>query len=146
MGCGVCLFVAMAVIIMVMALKKSVKSCPEEWMQMKENCYYISTLMATWEYSNDNCSSLGASLTVIEDPKELAFLVRQCRRFLSFWIGLKRTPQMEWRWINNHPFNQSWRSLDATTEGDCVSVSQETLQTQNCSTLQLWICKRVVGP
>uniref|UniRef100_A0A8C4SMN5 C-type lectin domain-containing protein n=1 Tax=Erpetoichthys calabaricus TaxID=27687 RepID=A0A8C4SMN5_ERPCA len=41
---------------------KVVNFCPETWMQVKANCYFISVRRSTWAESNKHCSSHGAQL------------------------------------------------------------------------------------
>ncbi|XP_039620444.1 killer cell lectin-like receptor subfamily B member 1B allele B [Polypterus senegalus] len=114
-------------------------------MQVKSNCYYISVRRSTWAESNKHCSSHGAQLVVIEDQEGLEFLFLQCRRFLTFWIGLNRSPQEEWRWVNNELFNHSRWTLGVSAGGHCACVAQESIESLNCSSQHHWICRMAVA-
>ncbi|NXE85553.1 CLC2B protein, partial [Cochlearius cochlearius] len=62
--------------------------CPEEWVGYRNACYYLSTDEGGWEWSQERCSSHGASLAVLEMGWEL-FILR-LKGNVDCWVGLRR--------------------------------------------------------
>lgn len=44
--------------------------CPFTWIGYRGRCYHFSEAEGNWTSSRDNCSALGASLAVFEDPED----------------------------------------------------------------------------
>ncbi|XP_069836040.1 killer cell lectin-like receptor subfamily F member 1 isoform X2 [Dendropsophus ebraccatus] len=88
---------------------KSHKSapCDGDWIQYRGKCYYISTEYDTWSNSERFCSSHDASLSIIDNKKELHFLFR-IKGKENCWIGLRRTDDNKaWIWTNGTLYDGS---------------------------------------
>ncbi|NWX24299.1 CLC2B protein, partial [Aegotheles bennettii] len=63
--------------------------CPDEWVQYRRVCYYLSEGEGSWEWSQEQCSSLRASLAVLQRDWEMEFAWRLRGNF-DYWLGLRR--------------------------------------------------------
>ncbi|XP_072104447.1 hepatic lectin-like [Mobula birostris] len=79
-------------------LKENLPSCPEQWVQFKQNCYLFSSNTATWEKANESCASGNAHLMVINNVAEEEFL-RKAVHDNTYWIGLTYYNRML-RWVD----------------------------------------------
>ncbi|NWU54706.1 CLC2H protein, partial [Dromas ardeola] len=62
--------------------------CPEEWIGYRNVCYYLSRDKGSWEWSQEQCLSRGASLAMPRREGEL-FLWR-LKGNADYWLGLRR--------------------------------------------------------
>ncbi|CAG10208.1 unnamed protein product, partial [Tetraodon nigroviridis] len=92
--------------------------------------------------------ALGAALVSIEDPQESVFIHENLELFQdsskTFWIGLYKTHEGEWMWIDNSVVDYTnWESQMPNSEA-CVAISSETGQwaTTSCSRYRSYICKK----
>ncbi|KAG6923557.1 C-type lectin domain family 2 member D [Chelydra serpentina] len=65
-------------------------ACPDDWIGYRGKCYLFSKAAGNWTSGQSNCSSLGASLAVIDTQKDLDFL-QQYKGSPAHWIGLWRS-------------------------------------------------------
>uniref|UniRef100_A0A8C3HY38 C-type lectin domain-containing protein n=1 Tax=Chrysemys picta bellii TaxID=8478 RepID=A0A8C3HY38_CHRPI len=79
-------------------------ACPDDWIGYQGKCYLFSKADGTWNESQSNCSSLNASLAVIDTQKDLDFL-QQYKGSPAHWIGLRRDTSQPWRWADGTEFN-----------------------------------------
>uniref|UniRef100_A0A674J4S5 C-type lectin domain-containing protein n=1 Tax=Terrapene triunguis TaxID=2587831 RepID=A0A674J4S5_9SAUR len=78
------------------------RCCPDGWVGYGGKCYYFSEAEGTWNKSQSNCSSSGASLAAIDTPSS----PQTFEWYLSeHWIGLRREPGQPWKWTNGTEFN-----------------------------------------
>ncbi|NXI90491.1 CLC2B protein, partial [Psophia crepitans] len=63
--------------------------CPDDWVGYRNVCYYLSQEEGSWEWSQERCSSHGASLAVLQRAWEMEFLSR-LKGNVDFWVGLQR--------------------------------------------------------
>ncbi|NWS63048.1 CLC2B protein, partial [Chunga burmeisteri] len=63
--------------------------CPEDWVGHRNICYYLSEAEGSWSESQEQCSSLGASLAVLKREWEMEFLLR-LRGNIDYWLGVRR--------------------------------------------------------
>uniref|UniRef100_A0A8C3RN72 C-type lectin domain-containing protein n=1 Tax=Chelydra serpentina TaxID=8475 RepID=A0A8C3RN72_CHESE len=86
-------------------------ACPDDWIGYRGKCYLFSKAAGNWTSGQSNCSSLGASLAVIDTQKDLDFL-QQYKGSPAHWIGLWRSdPAQPWKWADGTEFNNSLRCL-----------------------------------
>ncbi|XP_062825669.1 C-type lectin domain family 2 member B [Anolis carolinensis] len=114
----------------------TVLSCPSGWVGYEGKCYNFSESEGTWDSSQNNCSASGASLVVIEDQKEMDFIM-QHKRATDYWIGLKREKGQPWKWPNGTVFN-GWFEIGA--DGPCAYLNDEKASSTLCVTRRNWIC------
>ncbi|CAM4563472.1 unnamed protein product [Lepidochelys olivacea] len=80
-------------------------ACPDDWIGYRGKCYLFSKAHGTWNEGQSTCSSLNASLAVIDTPQDLDFL-QQHKGSPACWIGLwRRDPAQPWKWVDGTEFN-----------------------------------------
>ena len=45
--------------------------CPDDWVGHRRVCFYLSTAEGSWDWSQQQCSALGASLVVLRREWEM---------------------------------------------------------------------------
>ncbi|CAM5098913.1 unnamed protein product [Natator depressus] len=80
-------------------------ACPDDWIGYRGKCYLFSKAHGTWNEGQSTCSSLNASLAVIDTQQDLDFL-QQHKGSPACWIGLwRRDPAQPWKWADGTEFN-----------------------------------------
>ncbi|XP_076014204.1 macrophage mannose receptor 1 [Genypterus blacodes] len=127
--------------------------CPEpkkqkSWLPFKGHCYsFLSSRVDNWAHASVECMRMGASLVSVEDPQEALF-IQQNLEILhdvqkSFWIGMYKSHEGEWMWIDNSVVDYTnWKKGMPKSEM-CVEVNSESGQwsTNSCSRYRSYICK-----
>ncbi|XP_074873433.1 C-type lectin domain family 2 member B-like [Carettochelys insculpta] len=112
--------------------------CPDGWVGYRGKCYYFSEEEGNWTYSRDNCSSLGASLAVIDAPQERDFMHRY-KGPSEHWIGLRWDLNKLWIWVNGREFNNMF---EVRGRGECAYLNDAAVGSSWCSSLRRWICSK----
>ncbi|GAB0201665.1 tenascin-X [Grus japonensis] len=81
-----------------------VLACPDDWVGYRNICYYLSNEEGSWEWSQERCSSHGASLAVLQREWEMEFLLR-LKGNTDVWLGLRRQGE-RLEWVDGSSFNQ----------------------------------------
>ncbi|KAM9119414.1 C-type lectin domain family 2 member A-like [Pangshura tecta] len=114
-------------------------ACPGDWVGYRGKCYLFSKADGTWNEGQSNCSSLNASLAVIDTQKDLAFL-HQHKGSSVRWIGLcRRDPAQPWRWVDGTEFNNSLFKVEG--DGLYVYLNDRPSISLGHTTMQ-WICSQ----
>ncbi|XP_059571338.1 C-type lectin domain family 2 member D-like isoform X3 [Alligator mississippiensis] len=92
----------------------------------------------SWNSSQSNCSSHGASLAVIDSIDDLEFMLRHKGR-PYYWIGLWKETSQLWRWTNGTVFNYLF---PIRGEGDCAYVNDDGVSSSRCSSKRNFICSQ----
>ncbi|XP_032643784.2 C-type lectin domain family 2 member D-like [Chelonoidis abingdonii] len=115
--------------------------CPDGWVGYGGKCYCFSEAEGNWAYSQNNCSSLGASLAVTDTLQDLDFLLRYKGKD-QHWIGLRREQELgqPWKWANGTEFNNLF---GITADGDCAYLNDENrVSSLRCTSERHWICSK----
>ncbi|XP_076216534.1 C-type lectin domain family 2 member D-like [Aptenodytes patagonicus] len=80
-----------------------VLACPDSWVGYCKVCYYLSKEEGSWEWSQEQCSSLGASLAVLKMRWEMELLLR-LKGNVDYWLGLRRQGE-HLEWVDGSSFN-----------------------------------------
>ncbi|XP_040023036.2 macrophage mannose receptor 1 [Gasterosteus aculeatus] len=135
-------------------------NCPEPkkqitWIPFRGHCYFFrSSAVNKWGHASVECLKMGASLVSIEDPQESLFIQQNLQLLhdeaKSFWIGLYKTDEGGWMWIDNNVVDYAnWRS-GMPNKGSCVYINSEDGRwvTHNCERYKSYICKtaKVIAP
>ncbi|XP_026540258.1 C-type lectin domain family 2 member D-like [Notechis scutatus] len=140
----VLVFIIIALIIKIVTLGKEEKSCPIcapcESFACPEICdrfrgIYIYTELKNWHMSSDICSSLNASLVVIDTQKNLDFLVENLNPG-DYWFGLSKKDQV-WKWPNGTEFTNQF---PVEGEGACAYINEKGANSTICSMEKHFIC------
>ncbi|XP_056290315.1 macrophage mannose receptor 1-like [Pseudoliparis swirei] len=133
-------------------------NCPEpkkkkSWIPFRGHCYsFMSSVMEDWAHASVECVKMGATLVSIEDPQESLFIEHNLNILQdsakSFWIGLHKTHEDEWMWIDNSAVDYvNWKT--GMPESDsCVDISSDSglWNTHTCTRHKSYICKIAKAP
>uniref|UniRef100_A0A8B9SF26 C-type lectin domain-containing protein n=1 Tax=Apteryx owenii TaxID=8824 RepID=A0A8B9SF26_APTOW len=117
--------------------------CPFTWIGYRGRCYHFSEAEGNWTSSRDNCSALGASLAVFEDPEDTSFMMRY-KGMSEHWVGLSRKDEEQpWQWADNSrlPPPSGIRG-----GGNCAYLNDNGLSSSRCSTERSWVCTKSLVP
>ncbi|XP_039197785.1 C-type lectin domain family 2 member D-like [Crotalus tigris] len=113
------------------------RPCPPDWIGHQKKCFYFSNEEKNWTASQEFCSSYNASLAIIEN-EELDF-VQRYKGSSPHWIGFKREPGQDWKWINGNA--STWTVLG--DGGNCAFLNDEGKASSSmCRTAHHWICSK----
>ncbi|KAM7390313.1 hypothetical protein PAMA_008472 [Pampus argenteus] len=135
-------------------------NCPEPkkrktWIPFRGHCYsFISSVVDNWAHATVECLKMGSSLVSILDPHE-GFFIQQNLELLqdeakSFWLGMYRTHEGEWMWVDNSVVDYTNWKAGAPNSDLCVDIQSDNGQwsTSSCSRYRSYICKtpKVIPP
>ncbi|XP_037550261.1 macrophage mannose receptor 1 [Nematolebias whitei] len=128
-------------------------NCPESkkqrpWIPFRGHCYaFLSSMVDNWAQASVECLKMGASLVSIQDPVEEKF-IQQTIELLqdsakSFWIGLYKSHDDEWMWIDNSIVDYTNWKTGMPKSDLCVNIHSDSGQwsTTTCSRYRSYICK-----
>ncbi|XP_024910181.1 macrophage mannose receptor 1-like [Cynoglossus semilaevis] len=135
-------------------------NCPESkkektWIPFRGHCYsFLSSKVDNWAHASVECLKLGATLVSIQDPTEGQFIQKNLELLQdgakTFWIGLYKTHEGEWMWIDNGVVDYTNWKAGMPKSDTCVDINSESGQwsTNSCSRYRSYICKtpKVVTP
>ncbi|XP_005312579.2 C-type lectin domain family 2 member B-like isoform X1 [Chrysemys picta bellii] len=119
-------------------VSRSTSSCVDGWIGYRGKCYYFSEAEGNWTYSQNNCSSLGASLAVIDTRQDLDFILRY-KGTTDPWIGLQRGSDHHWKWANGTKFNNLF---EVRGDANCAFLTETAVSSSRCYTVRSWICNK----
>ncbi|KAK2859585.1 hypothetical protein Q5P01_004205 [Channa striata] len=135
-------------------------NCPESkkqrtWIPFRGHCYsFLSSMVDNWAHASVECLKMGASLASIQDPQEGLFIQQNLELLQdgakTFWIGLYKTHEGEWMWIDNSVVDYTnWQTGMPKSE-TCVNIHSDSGQwsTNSCNRYRSYICKipKVITP
>ncbi|XP_039373261.1 C-type lectin domain family 2 member D-like [Mauremys reevesii] len=115
-------------------------ACPNGWVTFQGKCYYFSEAEGSWNNSQSNCSSLGASLAAIDTQQDMDFMLRY-RSHRDHWFGLQREQDLQpWIWVNGTKFN-NWFKIGGG--GKCAYLKEaKAISSSRCSMERHWVCSK----
>ncbi|CAJ1082520.1 macrophage mannose receptor 1 [Xyrichtys novacula] len=128
--------------------------CPESrgmtsWIPFRGHCYaFFNYNDESWASASVDCLKKDASLLSIVDPQEALFVQENVHLLQdsakSFWIGLYKTREGEWKWIDNSVVDYTNWEKGMPHSDTCVEINSETGQwaTNRCYRSRSYICKR----
>uniref|UniRef100_A0A3B3CKH3 C-type lectin domain-containing protein n=2 Tax=Oryzias melastigma TaxID=30732 RepID=A0A3B3CKH3_ORYME len=82
------------------------QTCPKDWIQFKESCYFIYNLNSPWKSWNESqqfCQMKKSDLVVINNREEQTFIKSRIEYYHDihhgYWIGLRRINN-NWIWVD----------------------------------------------
>ncbi|XP_041824858.1 macrophage mannose receptor 1 [Melanotaenia boesemani] len=127
--------------------------CPESkklraWMPFRGHCYHFHISgVDNWAHASVECLKMGASLLSIEDPTEGRFIQQNLEILQdgakTFWIGLYKSHDGNWMWIDNSVVDYTNWKKDMPKSDSCVDIHSDSGQwsTNSCSRYRSYICK-----
>ncbi|XP_047205018.1 macrophage mannose receptor 1 [Girardinichthys multiradiatus] len=134
--------------------------CPKSkkqgsWIPFRGHCYsFLSSVVHNWAHASVECLKMGASLASIQDPVEGAFIHKNLELLQdeakSFWIGLYKSHDDEWLWIDNSVIDYANWKTGMPNSDSCVNIDSDSgkWSTISCSRYRSYICKtpKVIPP
>ncbi|XP_063174887.1 C-type lectin domain family 2 member D-like isoform X1 [Chroicocephalus ridibundus] len=114
-----------------------VLACPDDWVWYRNVCYYLSRAEGSWEWSQEQCSSHGASLAMPRREGEMEFLWR-LKGNVDYWLGLRRQGE-RLQWVNGSSFNQTF---EVHGQGECAYLYDGAVASAGCSQSRPYICSK----
>lgn len=119
-----------------------VLACPYEWVGYRNVCYYLSGRQdqGSWNWSQEQCTTHGASLATVTRDWELNFL-RQLKDSADSWLGLRRQGE-RLLCVDGSPFKETF---PVQGHAECVYLNGEDVATSSCQQSRPYICSKAVG-
>ncbi|XP_072704184.1 C-type lectin domain family 2 member B-like isoform X2 [Ciconia boyciana] len=114
-----------------------VLACPDDWVGYRNVCYYLSREEGSWDWSQEQCSSHGASLAVLKRDWEKEFLLR-LKGNIDYWLGLRRQGE-HLEWVDGSSFNDTFL---VRGQGVCVYLNEHAVASSSCSQLRPYLCSK----
>ncbi|KAM9168496.1 C-type lectin domain family 2 member B-like isoform 1-T2 [Mergus octosetaceus] len=116
-----------------------VLACPYEWVGYRNVCYYLSGQQeqGNWSWSQERCSTHGASLAMVTRDWELKFL-RQFKDNGDSWLGLRRRGE-QLLWVDGSSFKETFPVQGGA---ECVYLNGEDAATSSCWQSRPYICSK----
>ncbi|XP_054039785.1 C-type lectin domain family 2 member B-like isoform X1 [Rissa tridactyla] len=118
-----------------------VLACPDDWVGYRNVCYYLSRAEGSWEWSQEQCSSHGASLAMPRREWEMEFLWSQ-KAHVDCWLGLRRRGE-HLQWVDGGRFNQRFV---VQGQGECAYLYDGAVASAGCSQSRPYICSKPQAP
>nr|XP_042124174.1 low affinity immunoglobulin epsilon Fc receptor [Peromyscus maniculatus bairdii] len=136
---------------MEMLISKGVacSTCPKNWLNFQQKCYYFGKGSKQWIQARFTCSDLEGRLVSIHSQEEQDFLMRHINKQDS-WIGLRDlNVEGEFVWMDGSPVGYSnWNPGEPNNAGqgeDCVMMrgSGQWNDAYCRSYLDAWVCEQL---
>ncbi|XP_063174896.1 C-type lectin domain family 2 member B-like isoform X1 [Chroicocephalus ridibundus] len=114
-----------------------VLACPEDWVGYRNVCYYLSRAEGSWNWSQEQCSSHGASLAMPRREWEMEFLLR-LKGNMDYWLGLRRRGE-RLQWVDGSSFNQR---IPVKGHEPCLFLNDHDLMSASCSQVRPYLCSK----
>ncbi|XP_063174861.1 C-type lectin domain family 2 member D-like isoform X2 [Chroicocephalus ridibundus] len=114
-----------------------VLACPDDWVGYHNVCYSFSRAEGSWEWSQEQCSSHGASLAMPRREGEMEFLWSQ-KAHVDYWLGLRRQGE-RLQWVDGSSFNQTF---EVQGQGECAYLYDGAVASAGCSQSRPYICSK----
>ncbi|XP_054039817.1 C-type lectin domain family 2 member B-like isoform X3 [Rissa tridactyla] len=118
-----------------------VLACPDDWVGYRNVCYYLSRAEGSWNWSQEQCSSHGASLAMPRREGEMEFLWSQ-KAHVDCWLGLRRRGE-RLQWVDGSSFNQRF---EVQGQGECAYLYDGAVASAGCSQSRPYICSKPQVP
>ncbi|KAM6038952.1 C-type lectin domain family 2 member B-like isoform 4-T4 [Theristicus caerulescens] len=115
----------------------AVLACPWDWVGYRNVCYYLSSEEGSWEWSQERCSSLGASLAVPKMGWEMDFLWH-LKGNVDYWLGLRRRGE-RLEWLDGSSFNLP---VHVWGREPCLYLNDRDLASSSCSQSRPYLCSK----
>ncbi|XP_074423922.1 C-type lectin domain family 2 member B-like isoform X3 [Larus michahellis] len=112
-------------------------ACPDDWVGYRNVCYYLSRDEGSWEWSQEQCSSHGASLAMPRREWEMEFLLR-LKGNMDYWLGLRRRGE-RLQWVDGSSFNQR---IPVKGHEPCLFLNDHDLMSASCSQARPYLCSK----
>ncbi|XP_066458237.1 CD209 antigen-like protein 2 [Eleutherodactylus coqui] len=116
------------------------RSCPHQWIQTENKCYFFSENKKAKEESEKNCSQMSSRLATVKEGIVLRLATAMER---EFWVGLSTSgfyyQEDSWSGV----WSDDSRVSIQEGSGTCAKLGRR-LMLENCYKELYWICERDV--
>ncbi|XP_037532170.1 perlucin-like protein [Nematolebias whitei] len=137
--------------------------CPDGWLQVEDQCFFLSTERLDFSTSAAKCKDIGAHLAILTTREQHEAVEKEGRRlgghYIFYWIGLSdATNEGDWRWMDNSMLTTSFWNVhksepDNHTSGgpdgeDCAVVDSHSQSWYDvpCGFQYPRICQKAADP
>uniref|UniRef100_H2MN39 C-type lectin domain-containing protein n=1 Tax=Oryzias latipes TaxID=8090 RepID=H2MN39_ORYLA len=120
---------------------KEMTTCPKDWIQFQESCYFFYNLNSpwkTWDQSRQFCQSNKSDLVVISSLEEQTFIKSKIKYYYDtlhgYWIGLQKVNNI-WIWVDGSPDTLGYLNNPGSSDNFTCII-------QNATLTQSWIQNR----
>ncbi|NXI58160.1 CLC1B protein, partial [Chloroceryle aenea] len=118
--------------------------CPVNWKWVGgETCFYFSEKEATWQESEEFCSTQNATLLMLKRRSKL-ISISQISEKMYYWIGLSYGAG-GWSWIDNTKLSTKrvdWIDLSSSQNCAYLHYRKSRVYSENCNEKYPWICEK----
>ncbi|KAM6326032.1 uncharacterized protein FN964_016569 isoform 2-T2 [Alca torda] len=114
-----------------------VLACPDDWVGYRSVCYYLLRDEGSWEWSQEQCSSHGASLAMPRREGEMEFLWR-LKGNMDYWLSLRRRGE-RLEWVDGSSFNQT---IPVKGHEPSLFLNDHDLLSASCSQSRPYLCSK----
>ncbi|KAM5170569.1 uncharacterized protein ACMZJ9_003484 [Mantella aurantiaca] len=122
--------------------------CEAGWVYYWFSCYHVSSNVYKWNDSKTDCENRNAQLVVINDEREMNFLLTISEKTKTWWIGLTEADG-SWRWVDGTSYEMTpklWlpHQPDNHSGGeDCAELKYgKGWNDAHCSNKSPYICEK----
>ncbi|XP_013917915.1 PREDICTED: C-type lectin domain family 5 member A-like isoform X1 [Thamnophis sirtalis] len=112
------------------------------WERFRGHDYLFSEEKNTWQISQLECEDWTSKLLIIDDTKELEFIINKTA-MANYFIGLTYSePIKKWKWIDHKDHNMILFPIKATMDKECAAILAGNVSPVSCNDEYNWICEK----
>ncbi|XP_063150798.1 C-type lectin domain family 5 member A-like [Candoia aspera] len=113
------------------------------WERFRGNDYWFSEDKTTWLISQINCRDWKSDLVIINNTKELEFIISKTT-MAEYFIGLTYSePRNKWIWSDDKELNMNLFPMRLRTmDEECATIRAGVLSPASCYQTYSWICEK----
>ncbi|XP_070791493.1 C-type lectin domain family 5 member A-like isoform X1 [Pituophis catenifer annectens] len=112
------------------------------WERFRGHDYLFSEEKATWLISQLDCKDWKSNLVIINDTKELEFVINKTA-MANYFIGLTYSESTKkWEWIDHKEHNINLFPIKAIMDKECVAIGAGDVSPVSCYDDYNWVCEK----
>uniref|UniRef100_A0A8C5RGG4 C-type lectin domain-containing protein n=1 Tax=Laticauda laticaudata TaxID=8630 RepID=A0A8C5RGG4_LATLA len=114
----------------------------QRWERFREHDYLFSEEKAKWLISQADCEQWKSKLVIINDTKELEFVINKTA-MANYFIGLIYSESTKkWEWTNHKEHKMNLFPIKATMDKECAAIRAGVVSPVSCYDEYNWICEK----
>ncbi|XP_070592278.1 C-type lectin domain family 5 member A-like [Erythrolamprus reginae] len=112
------------------------------WERFRGHDYLFSEEKGMWMISHHDCGEWKSNLVIINDTKELEFVINKTAMG-SYFIGLTYSESTrKWEWIDRKEHNINLFPIKPTMDKECAAIVAGDVSPVSCYDEYNWICEK----